>query len=70
MFSGYGGDAGHEVLGEEGSDGHGVLAGRRVAHHVPIKVQRHQYHRHLTQFVHVTCVGTTTFEYKDKYEFQ
>ena len=66
MFSGYGGDARHEVLGEEGSDGDRVLAGRRVAHRVPVKVQRHQHHRHLTQLVHVTYITITTNQYYEK----
>lgn len=42
-----GGDAGHEVAGDEGPDDHGAPARGLLLQGVAVKVQRRQDHRHL-----------------------
>lgn len=48
-----GGDAGHEVAGDEGSDDDGAPAGRLLLQRVTVEMQRHQDNGHLTDLTRV-----------------
>ena len=53
MVSGLGGDAGHEVAGDEGADHHRAPAGRLLLLCVTVKVQGGQNDRHLADLTGV-----------------
>ena len=55
MFSWLRRDARHEVIGNERTDDDAALAGRLVFEGVAIKMKWHQYDRHLTDLVVITC---------------
>lgn len=50
-----GGDARHEVAGDEGSDDDGAPAGRLLLQRVTVEMQRHEDDGHLTDLTRVAC---------------
>lgn len=54
MVARRGGDARHEIAGDEGADDHGAAAGRLLLQRVTVKVQRGQDDGHLADLTRVT----------------
>lgn len=53
MVVGRGGDAGHEVAGDEGADDDGASARGLLLQRVAVEVQRRQDHGHLADLTRV-----------------